>query len=53
MDWTTIFIDVVISIALMLIPISLCIIGEVGIGILLFIAILVGIIANIIIEFSE
>lgn len=53
MDWTTIFIDVVISMALMFIPISLCIIGEVALGIMIFIAILVGIIANIIIELTD
>lgn len=53
MDKEMIILDIIMSIIFMAIPTTLCIIGEVGLGILLYIMVLSGIIADIIIEFSE
>ena len=53
MDWTTFIIDVLISLAMALVPTTLCIIGEVGIGVLLYVIVFIGIIARIVDELTD
>ena len=53
MDKEMIILDIIMSIVFMAIPTTLCIIGEVGLGILLYVMVLSGIIANIITELTD
>lgn len=53
MDKSMLVLDILISLAITFVPTTLCIIGEVGIGVLLYVIVFIGIIARITDELTD